>query len=154
MRSSCEFPICRVNWRPGAMVMYCVSVAASLAVCSVAVSGISLVLKAGLVLLAIGYAVISVQRYKSQAAVTLVSNGRGALFLTHDGARQALEQVAWRDWGFIIELQARMRGEKVIKFWLTARLNPMDSRQLRLLMRAQCRKAGNSLPSIITNPVL
>lgn len=154
MQLSVSFPICRVNCRPDAVVLYSLPVLALLAFSCIAIAGFSLPLKIVLSVLAFGYAIISFQAYQKHASDVLESNKHGALFLVRSVVPQALEQVVWRDWGFLIELQASMQGKRLSKFWFCARLEYDQLRHLRLLMKAQNRKAGNCLPSIITNPVL
>jgi hypothetical protein len=154
MHSLPKYPICRISCRHDALVMYSLPVLAVLAICSIAISGLSMPLKIALMLVAVCYSAVSLQCYKKQAVYVLESNASGVLFFERDGMRHVLESASWRDWGFLIELQVIMQGKQVSKFWFCARLNPAKLRQLRLIIRAQNRKAVNSLPSIITNPVL
>jgi hypothetical protein len=154
MKLLASFPICRVSCQPDALVMYSLLVLAVLAICSIAISGLSMPLKIAMMLVAAGYAAVSLQRYKKQAVYVLESNASDVLFIELDGMRHALQSASWRDWGFLIELQASMQGNQLSKFWLCARLEHDQLRHLRLLMKAQNKKVGKCLPSIITNPVL
>ncbi len=154
MHSLPVFPICRVNCQPDAWIIYCLPVLALLAMYSIAIVGFGILLKLALMLLAAGYAAYSFRHYTQQAECVLVSNAQGALFLSHNKTQQPLQQVLWRDWGFCIELQAMLQGKVIRKCWLSARLPLAQCRQLRLLIKAQNRHAANSLPSVVTNPVL
>jgi hypothetical protein len=154
MHSLARFPICRINCQPDALIVFGMPVLALLAIISISLSGFGMPLKLVLILSAAGYAMHSFQQYRKQAAYILESNAQGILFLSCDNAQHALEHIVWRDWGFLIEYQAQMQGKSVSKFWLSARLPTAQLRQLRLLIRLQNRGADNSLPTLITNPVL
>lgn len=154
MPSSASFPVFRIDWRPDPYVIGAVPVLAGLSMYGVIMSGLSSGLQMAAVSGAVLYAAVSLRTYAARSALALESEASGALLIAAQGNRQHLADPVWRDWGYLIELSGRLHGNRRTWFWLAARMHAAPLRQLRLLIRAQDKKAASTLPSIITNPVL
>jgi hypothetical protein len=154
MPSSALFPICRIDWRPDPYVKCAIPVLLVLSIYALVMSGLTSGLQAVLVLGAVLYAAVSFRRHVRQPAFRLESTAGGRLWVSEQGNRQLLGSPVWRDWGYLIELSGRLDGNRHVWFWLAACVDGAQLRQLRLLIKAQDKKAASTLPSIITNPVL
>jgi hypothetical protein len=154
MPSSALFPICRIDWRPDPYVKCAIPVLLVLSIYALVMSGLASALQAVLILGTALYAVVSFRRHIRQPAFRLESTACGRLWVSERGNRQLLASPVWRDWGYLIELSGRLDGNRHVWFWHAARVQSAQLRQLRLLMKAQHKKAAATLPSIITNPVL
>ncbi|MBP7917345.1 MAG: hypothetical protein KAZ45_02655 [Arenimonas sp.] len=113
-------------------------------------SGLQLAAISGAVL----YAAANLRIYARRPALVLESEASGTLLITVHDDRQHLADPVWRDWDYLIELSGRLDGNRHTCFWLAARMDAAPLRRLRLLIRAQGKKAASTLPSIIINPVL
>jgi hypothetical protein len=154
MPSSASFPVFRIDWCPNPYVMGAIPVLAGLSIYGVVMSGLSSGLQPVIISGAVLYAAASLRRFATRPAMMLESEASGALLITVQGNRRHLADPVWRDWGYLIELSGRLNGNERTWFWLVARMDAAPLRQLRLLIRAQDKKAASALPSIITNPVL
>jgi hypothetical protein len=154
MPSSALFPICRIDWRPDPYLLCAIPVLLVLSIYALVMSGLTSGLQAVLILGAVLYAAVSFRRYVRQPAFRLESTAGGRLWVSEQDNRHHLGSPVWRDWGYLIELSGRLDGNRRVWFWHAARMQSAQLRQLRLLMKAQDKKAASTLPSIITNPVL
>ena len=154
MPSSVSFPICRIDWRPDPYVIGAIPVFAGLSIYGIIMSGLSSGLQLAAISGAVLYAAANLRIYARRPALMLESEASGALLITVQANRRQLANPVWRDWGYLIELSGRLDGNRHTWFWLAARMDAAPLRQLRLLIRAQDKKAASTLPSIITNPVL
>lgn len=154
MPSSASFPICHIDWRPDPYVIGAIPVLAVLSLYAIVMSGLSSGLQLAAVSAGVLYAAASFRIYATRPSLQLESGTSGALWIVRPGMRQHLADPVWRDWGYLIELSGRLNGNERAWFWLVARMDAAPLRQLRLLIKAQDKKAASTLPSIITNPVL
>jgi len=135
-------------------VLVAIPLFAGLSIYGIVMSGLASGLQPAVVSGAVLYAAAGFRTYAKRPASVLESEASGTLLMAAQGDRQHLSGPVWRDWGYLIELSGRLDGNRHVWFWLAACVDGAQLRQLRLLIKAQDKKAASTLPSIITNPVL
>lgn len=156
MPSSPSSPICRLDCPPGRPQAFAILVLLVAALLAVALCGLSVTLKATIAVIVSGYGMRSAVLLWRRPAIAVIRDARGVCWLARNDDRQRLERIAWRDYGYLVRLQARLpdSGQRLSLIWWTAAMPATQRHALRQAMNANRTQRARALPATVANPLL
>ncbi len=154
MSLSKSFQIFRFSSQASSQLVVLVVFVFCLAQACLFISGISILYKIVLCVLACIHTAFAISKYVAQTKTQFFTHDSTFTCQNEQGLNERLEHHVWQDWGFMIALTAQVNGKNKHWFWLMHQLTASEKRALRLLIRADQKIVFAQMPCITTNPVL